>query len=142
MPKLLTVDGRLVDGQPEVVARILARLLEVPEWARVNPDEAIHSLALEQRLPDHVIKAAFGKNFADELELNLSEVNVARVAAQKAFLLKHRIIEKDFDLDQWIDARPIEAARRLVAERRKAGIVPLPSVGKAFRPGPAGCGSR
>jgi ABC-type nitrate/sulfonate/bicarbonate transport system substrate-binding protein len=139
VPKLLTVDGRLVDEQPEIVTRILARLLDVPSWAEANPQEAIHFLALEQSVADDLIEATSGKNFAQELELNLLDVNLARLAAQKAFLLKHGIIEKDFDLDQWIDPQPLEAARRLVAERRQNGTASEPSAGKAFRAGPAGC---
>ena len=139
VPKLLTVDGRLVDEQPEIVNRILARLLEVPNWAQANPEEAIHFIALEQSLADELVEVTAGKNFAQELELNLSDINIARLAAQKAFLLKHGIIEKDFDLNQWIDPKPLEAARRLVAERRKNGTASEPSAGKAFRAGPAGC---
>jgi len=143
IPKLLTVDSGLIEERPEVVARILARLLEIPAWAEENREQAVHFVAQEQRVSDDLVDEAYGEKFAAELELNLSEENIARVASQKAFLVKHGFIARDFELDQWIDPRPLAAARQLVEERRKSGASRRTSASpNSFRVGPAGCVSR
>lgn len=142
VPKLLTVDSGLIEENPGVVARILARLLEIPAWAKANREEAVHFIALEQGVADDSVEAAYGEKLAPELELNLSEENIARVAAQKTFLLKHGLIEKDFNLDEWIDARPLEAARALVEQRRHSHRAATSAKPNPVRVGPAGCVSK
>ncbi len=73
VPKLLTVDAGLVEQQPEVVARILARLLEIPAWAGENREEAVHYIALEQGVSDDLVDVAYGENLAPELEIESFE---------------------------------------------------------------------
>jgi len=142
VPKLLTVDGGLIEEHPEIVARILARLLDIPAWAQENREEAVHFIALEQGVSDDLVDIAYGEKLAPELKLNLSKENIARVAAQKAFLLKHGLIQKDFDLEQWIDPRPLEAAHALVEQRRRSGNSTPKTARASLRVGPAGCVSR
>jgi ABC-type nitrate/sulfonate/bicarbonate transport system substrate-binding protein len=143
VPKLLTVDERLIEGNLDVVARVIVRLLEVPSWASVNREQAIHFVALEQGTSDDLVDAAYGEKFVPELELNLLEENIGRVAAQKAFLSRHRFIQTDFDLDQWIDRRPLQAAQTLVKERYRSGFAAPPVATSAtVQVGSAGCVSR
>jgi ABC-type nitrate/sulfonate/bicarbonate transport system substrate-binding protein len=143
VPRILTADAGLIDHHFDLLTRILAVLLEVPGWAAENIDDAVHFTALEQSVADHLVTAAYGSRLAPELELNLAEINVARIAAQKAFLLRHGFIAEDFNLDSWIDARPLEAARVLIEERRRLGGLPaLSSSRPKIKVGPAGCVSR
>jgi hypothetical protein len=76
------------------------------------------------------------------LDVNLSDENIARVAAQKAFLLKHGFIKTDFELKQWIDPNPLQAAHALVKERRQSGLAAASQPASSVQVGPAGCASR
>ena len=140
VPKLLTVDAGLIARRPEVVIRVLARLLEAPRWAEENRAEAIHFIAQEQNVADVLVETAYGDRLAPELELNLSAENIARIEAQKQFLLRRGYLENDFEVAAWIDSEPLEAARVLAARNqespRPARQSPLAAVG------PAGCRAR
>jgi ABC-type nitrate/sulfonate/bicarbonate transport system substrate-binding protein len=142
VPKLLTVDQQLIKNYPEIVARVLARLLEVHDWATRNKEQAIHFVALEQSTSDDLVEAAYGEKLAPELDVNLSDENIARVAAQKAFLLKHGFIKTDFKLEEWIDAHPLETAHALLKERRRSGLTAASSQPSNVQISPAGCASR
>jgi len=143
VPRTLTIDAGFIDRRPDLVARLVARLLEMPLWAAEHHQEAVHFTALEQGVSDELIESTYGKRLAPELQLNLIEENVARIAAQKEFLLKHRFIANDFSLDDWIDARPLAAARQLLAQRPSSTRKTAPRARKsAIRIGPAGCVSR
>jgi ABC-type nitrate/sulfonate/bicarbonate transport system substrate-binding protein len=119
VPKLLTVDAGLIARRPEVVTRVLARLLEAAHFAEKNPAEAIHFIAQEQNVSEFLVEAAYGDRLAPELELNLSAENIARVEAQKEFLLRRGYIEHDFDVAAWLDPLPLEAARALRERNRE-----------------------
>jgi ABC-type nitrate/sulfonate/bicarbonate transport system substrate-binding protein len=140
VPKVLTVNAGFLDERPDLVARVVARLLEAADWAKENVEQAVHFVALEQGSSDGLIEATYGPKLAEELELNLASDNIARLAAQKTFLLNRGFIEKDFDLNQWIDAGPLRAAHALLLERRADGSVrrDLGAPARA-RIGPAGC---
>jgi hypothetical protein len=58
-----------------------------------------------------------------QLEVNLSGENLAAPLRRKAFLLKHEFLPNDFELDQWIDPRPLKEAKRIV-EARMARATP------------------
>lgn len=137
VPKLLTVDAGLIARRPQVVTRILARLLEARHWAEENRADALRFVALEQSVSDVLVEAAYGERLVAELELNLSAENIARVEAQKQFLLRRGYIESDFDVASWIDPNPLEAARALTPRSREE----LRSVPEyPLSVGPAGCG--
>ena len=143
IPRILTVDAGFIDQHFDLVVRILARLLEVPAWAAANIEQAIHFTALEQGVSDALVAATYQDRLARELELGLSAENIARLAAQKAFLLRRGFIQQDFELEQWIDARPLATARELVAERlRSGGPAPVAVKSSSFKVGRAGCVSR
>jgi len=140
VPKVLTVNAGFLNERPDLVTRVLARLLEAADWAKANTEQAVHFVALEQGASDGLIEATYGPKLAGELELNFSPENIERLAAQKAFLLRHRFIEKDFDLKQWFDEAPLKAARALLTGRLADGSSlhdrtsrPQPNIG------PAGC---
>lgn len=143
VPRILTIDAGFIEQRPDLVARLVARLLEIPSWAAENHDDAVHFTALEQGTSDALISATYGERLAPELELNLSGENIARLAAQKAFLLKHGFIPENFDLDDWIDPRPLAAARKLLKQRPvPAEKRTLLSRKSTVHVGPAGCVSR
>jgi ABC-type nitrate/sulfonate/bicarbonate transport system substrate-binding protein len=116
-PYTFTVSGRFLDERPELVARLLARVLEAGEWARTHRDEVVRFTALELGVAEEFVVQAFGDKLAQQLEVNLSADNVAALRLRKQFLFEHGFLPQDFDLDAWIDPTPLREAQRIVKER-------------------------
>lgn len=119
LPYTFTVSGRLLEERPDLVARVLARVLEAAEWAKSHHGEAVRVTALELGVAEEFVEAAFGENLSRQLEVDLSSDSIAALRRRKDFLLKHGFLPKDFDLDAWIDPKPLEEARKIVQERAR-----------------------
>lgn len=117
-PEALTVSGSLIEERPDLVARVVARLLEAGEWARRNPKEATSFVAREQSVVDEIIEATYGSELSDVFVTDLAADKVAALRSQKDYLLRHGYIQ-DFDFEAWIDPRPLEAARQLLEKRHR-----------------------
>jgi ABC-type nitrate/sulfonate/bicarbonate transport system substrate-binding protein len=118
-PDTFAVNAGLIEEHPDFVARVYARSLQAIDWARNNPVEALRFVAKEQGRSEILASRVFGGNFLASLELNLDPGRIEILRSVKAFLLRHGIIPRDFDLDAWIDPRPLAAARAIVEERRR-----------------------
>jgi ABC-type nitrate/sulfonate/bicarbonate transport system substrate-binding protein len=116
-PYTFTVSGRLLKERPELVARLLARVLEAAEWAKTHHDEAVRVVAQELGVAEEFVVEAFGDKLSQQLEVDLSADNVAAIRLRKDFLLRHGFLPADFDLDQWIDPTPLVEAQKIVRER-------------------------
>jgi ABC-type nitrate/sulfonate/bicarbonate transport system substrate-binding protein len=116
-PYTLTVTGSLIKDRPDLVARLLARVLAAAEWAKSHNDEVVRITAQELGVAEEFVVEAFGPKLAQQLDVNLSPENVAALRLRKDFLLTHGFLPRDFDLDAWIDASPLAEARRILEER-------------------------
>lgn len=115
-PRTLTVDTRLIDERPEVVARFLGRVIDAGEWARTHPDETFAYIARETGSTVDWARAAYGDDGSVKLATFLSEDAIAALSDFKDFLFEHGFLPADFDVRGWIDRRPIEG---LVRQRLK-----------------------
>jgi ABC-type nitrate/sulfonate/bicarbonate transport system substrate-binding protein len=118
-PEALTVSGQLIEEHPDLVARVVARLLEAGEWAQSHPKEAVSFVAREQSVVDEIIDVTYGSELSQVFVTDLASDKIAALRSQKDYLLRHGYI-KDFDFEAWIDPRPLAAARHLLAKRRTA----------------------
>lgn len=116
-PYTFTVSGRFLSERPDLVARLLARVLEAADWAKSHHDQAVRVTAQELGVAEEFVVAAYGDNLSQQLEVNLSDANVEAIRLRKAFLLEHGFLPNDFDLDAWIDPSPLREAQRLLKER-------------------------
>lgn len=116
-PYTFTVSGRFLDERPDLVARFLARVLEAAEWAKTHHDTAVRVVAQELGVAEEFVVAAYGDKLSQQLEVNLSDANVEALRLRKAFLVEHRFLPNDFDLDAFIDPAPLREAQRIVKER-------------------------
>jgi len=116
-PYTFTVSGRLLKERPELVARLLSRVLEAAEWAKTHHDDAVRVVAKELGVAEEFVVEAYGDELSRKLDVNLSAENVAAIRLRKEFLLKHGFLPADFDLDQWIDPGPLTEAQKLLKER-------------------------
>lgn len=117
LPYTFTVSGQLLSERSDLVARLLARVLEAAEWAKSHHDEVVRVTALELGVAEEFVERSFGPNLSQELDVNLSEENIAALRLRKDFLLGHGFLAQDFDLDAWIDPAPLREAQRIVKER-------------------------
>jgi ABC-type nitrate/sulfonate/bicarbonate transport system substrate-binding protein len=116
-PYTFTVSGRFLKERPELVARLLSRVLDAAEWARTHHDQAVRVTAQELGVAEEFVVEAFGDDLSKQLEVNLSDENIEALRLRKSFLLKHGFLPEDFDLEEWIDRSPLREAQRLAKER-------------------------
>ena len=61
---------------------------------------------------------AYRGDFHTTLAPDLSSQRLDYLGVQKTFLNLHGFLERDFDLADWVDHRPLQAAHELLAQRR------------------------
>jgi ABC-type nitrate/sulfonate/bicarbonate transport system substrate-binding protein len=113
-PRPITVDRRLAEENPEVVARYLAVLLRTAEWAAQNREDVVRAVAAETGASIDAVLRGFGSRLHLSLTPLLSEQYVKGLGLQKAFLLREGFLAADFDYDAWIVREPLALAARLV----------------------------
>lgn len=113
VPTVLTVDGHLARSAPETVARYLATLMRAARWAQDHAAETLGIVGGDVGATQEWVTAAYGPGLHGELGLELDPRSIAAVAGQKAFLLEHGFIAADFDVEAWIDPRPLQLAREM-----------------------------
>lgn len=106
-PRPLTVNQATLTEHPELVRRFLARVLEVGDWARQHPAEALTQVAKETNWTESWVRFAYGDKIHEHLGVDLSEKSVAGLNEYKNFLLQWGFIQADFDINDWIDPAPL-----------------------------------
>ena len=116
-PRPITVHQSLIDDHFDVLARFLYQTLRAADWARDNLSGVRDILQSETRGSAEAVKEAYSEDALRSLHPTLDDDRVALLDQQKTFLWLHGFIENDFALSDWIDTRPLEAARELLAKR-------------------------
>lgn len=117
----LVVSQPLLDERRDLVVRIVERLIEASEQAAQAPLEAIRTLASDLGQAPEALAAVY-ENIPQGVRLELNDDYVASLAAQKEFLLRHRLIEHDFDLESWIDRSILVDATALYRQRQAQNV--------------------
>ncbi len=110
-PRPVTVDRDTAERRPDIVARYLATLLRAAQWARAHADEVVDIVAREVGREADDVRAGYGAALSTSFGLDLSPLRRQGLALQKNFLLEEGFITRDFDVDAWIDPRPLALAR-------------------------------
>jgi ABC-type nitrate/sulfonate/bicarbonate transport system substrate-binding protein len=114
-PAALTVSGALLDERPDLVARYVAATIRAARWAAENAEETRRIIAHEVGIAEDWVLPGYPREVHAHLEPSLDDDLVEAIEAQKRFLLHHGYITADFDVREWIDAGPLDAARALLA---------------------------
>ena len=85
-------------------------------WARVNAEETRRIVAREVGASEEAAGVAYGADVHLKLGLSLDPGQVAAIAHFKDFLLARGFLENDFDVDAWVDRRPIDSRPGAAAE--------------------------
>jgi ABC-type nitrate/sulfonate/bicarbonate transport system substrate-binding protein len=114
-PRTLTVDSQLLEKRPDVVARVLRRILLAGSWAEENPEEAFTYLARETGSSELFVRLAYGNDANRHLKTDLEETSVAALEDFTHFLFQHGFLPTPVDVRKWIDLRPLSAAWRTLS---------------------------
>ncbi|WP_252089346.1 ABC transporter substrate-binding protein [Pseudomonas sp. MWU13-3659] len=117
-PRPITVHQSLLDEHFDLVARFLAQTLRAAAWAAGNREALNAILEDETRAGSQGVAEAYRGDFHATLAPDLSAQRLAFLDTQKTFLNLHGFLERDFDLADWVDHRPLQAAHDLLAQRR------------------------
>jgi len=109
-PRPITVHQTLIDEHFDHLVTFLEQTLRTADWARDNVDEVHRILEGETRGSRAAVEEAYGEEFLASLHPDLSDERLALFDLQKTFLWTHGFLERDFDLESWVDRRPLEAA--------------------------------
>jgi ABC-type nitrate/sulfonate/bicarbonate transport system substrate-binding protein len=90
--RALTVDPLLFEEHAEVVARIQARLAEVPGWAQAFPKEALNQAALEARVSVEDAQSAYGDLIARSARLGLETERLERLERLRHWMIARGLI--------------------------------------------------
>lgn len=110
-PRVLTVDERLADDRPDLIARLIETLQQASAWAETHPDEVRHFVAREVGASEEVVAAANGPDLHKQLGIGLQPELVEAVGHYKDFLYEWGFLERDFDINAWVDHRPWAALK-------------------------------
>ena len=122
LPLALTVSGGLLDDQPEIVTRWLARVLEAADWASEHEDETKRIVAIETGLPEDFVNDGYSSRVHEQLDVDLSPDRLDALRSQHDLLLEHGFLAAAVDLDAFVAHEPLRAARELVEQRAIAGV--------------------
>lgn len=122
-PRPITVHQDLIDNHFDYLVRFLATTLRAADWATTNADH-LRAIAQTETLgsPQAVIDA-YGEEFHLNLHPDLDDERLTLFEEQKKALLLHGFLDRDFDLNGWIDLRPLEAARALIEKEKHAALI-------------------
>ena len=119
-PRPITVHQDFLRDHFELVVRFLAQTLRAAEWAKSHKEEVLQILQGETRAGGRGVAEAYRDGFHLALAPDLSDEKVELFRQQKHFQLVHGFLDRDVDVDAWIDRRPLEEAQRRVAESLRA----------------------
>jgi ABC-type nitrate/sulfonate/bicarbonate transport system substrate-binding protein len=119
-PRPVTVHEYFLEHHYDLLVRFLRQTLRAAEWAKTNLKGVQEILQSETGATAEGVAKAYRAGFHQSLAPDLSADRVDLFRQQKDFLLVHGVLDRDFDLDAWIDRRPLEEAARTLENVRAA----------------------
>ena len=116
-PRPITVHEDLLRDHFDLVVRFLERTLAAADWAKDNQAKVRDVLQAETRGGADSVATAYNDETLASLHPDLSDERLALFEQQKTFMLVHNLLDRDFDLAEWTDHRPLAAAYALRKER-------------------------
>lgn len=124
-PRPVTVHQHLLDEHFDLVVRFLEQTLRAADWAASNLMTVRHIMERETHAGAKSVAIAYGSDFHRTLHPDLSQERIDLLKQQKDFLLLHGFLDRDVNIENWIDTRPLQAAlalRARAAERVERAV--------------------
>ncbi len=112
-PRTLAVDGHLVDNHFDAAVTIVEQVLRAEQWAQSHPSDVRRYLARETNSSEYWVSIAYGTDAQTKLKTDLAEQSIVAIQDFTDFLHRWNFIPQSFDVRQWVDPRPLEAAQSL-----------------------------
>ncbi|BCM24332.1 ABC transporter substrate-binding protein [Methyloradius palustris] len=119
-PRPITVHEDFLENHGDLVARFLYQTLRAADWAKTNINGVRDILKSETRSGNDGVETAYGDDFHLSLVPSLSAERIELFRQQKDFMLVHGLLDRDIDLDAWVDFRPLAEAEKWLHEKAKA----------------------
>ena len=110
-PRTLAVDGHLLDNHFDAAVTIVEQVLRAEAWAQDHASDVRRYLARETNSSEYWVSVAYGEDAQKRLKTDLSEQSIAGIQDFTNFLHRWGFIPESFDIRDWVDARPLDAAR-------------------------------
>ncbi len=121
-PRPITVHEEFIENHFDLLVRFLGQTLRAADWA-ASDLQGVHTiLKNETRSGDEGVAIAYRNGFHQSLQPTLSTELLDLFKIQKNFTWLHGVLDHDFDLDAWIDPRPLAAARQWLDDYHQAQI--------------------
>lgn len=121
-PRPITVHQSLLDDHFDLVARFLAVTLRAADWVAAQPNRLREILEFETAGSPEAVDQAYAR-LHEGLHPTLDADRLALFEQQKKFLFTYGFLDADFALADWIDPRPLEAARAINARTHSPELV-------------------
>jgi ABC-type nitrate/sulfonate/bicarbonate transport system substrate-binding protein len=109
-PRTLAVDANLLDNYFDAAVTIVEQVLRAEAWAQDHASEVRRYLARETNASEYWVSIAYGNDAQTKLKTDLAEQSIAAIQNFTDFLARWKFIPNSFDVNEWIDYRPLEAA--------------------------------
>ena len=109
-PRPITVHRHLLENHFDLVVRFLHQTLRASEWAKDHLSEVRGFLEGETVAGAEGVAEAYRNGYHLSLHPSLDAERVELFRQQKELLLVHGFLERDFELEQSNDERPLKAA--------------------------------
>ncbi len=116
-PRPVTVDSFILDNRPDLVARFLARVVAIGDWAAAHPAETVAYVANETGSDESWVKKAYGEDLHLHQYTDLSETSIKGLEAYKDFLYQQGFLKSNFDVNAWIDREPLAGIERFLNKK-------------------------
>ena len=99
--RAVTVDHPLLEGDPEVVTRILSQLIAAGGWAERFPREALRQIAIEGRVEEADAGDAYGSLVAEGARLGLEAERLSAIQDLQVWLKSRHLVPDDHHIADW-----------------------------------------
>lgn len=110
-PRTLAVDGHLLDQHFDAAVTIVEQVLRAEVWAQSHADDVRRYLARETNASEYWVSVAYGVDAQTKLKTELAEQSLDALQDFTNFLHRWNFIPQTFDVRDWADFRPLNAAQ-------------------------------
>jgi ABC-type nitrate/sulfonate/bicarbonate transport system substrate-binding protein len=112
-PRPIVVHQHMIDNHFDLVVRFLEQTLRAADWAAHHLEELRPILARETLSGLGGVDAAYRNGFHRALHPDLSAERIDMLRVQAQFLWSHGFLDRQVDVDAWVDPAPLRAAMAL-----------------------------